>query len=147
MWYACRSPRTVAAMQADPRRLESMPLFSGLSPSELERVARWTEVRHADAGERLCGEGAPGYSFFVLEEGSASVTTAGEEVGALGAGDFFGEIALLGGGRRMATVTATSPVTYVAMFGSDFRRLEAELPVAADRIRQAMAERLDGTGG
>ena len=134
-------------MQADPRRLESMPLFSGLSPSELERVARWTEVRHADVGERLCGEGAPGYSFFVLEEGSASVTTAGEEVGALGAGDFFGEIALLGGGRRTATVTATSPVTYVAMFGSDFRRLEAELPVAADRIRQAMAERLDGTGG
>jgi voltage-gated potassium channel len=116
-------------MQADPDRLAAMPVFSGLSRDELERVAGWTEVRHADAGDRLCGEGAAGYSFFVL---------------ALEAGDFFGEIAILGGGRRTATVTATSPVTFVAMFGADFRRLETELPVAAERIRQEMDERLDG---
>lgn len=121
-----------------------MPVFAELSASELERVAQWTEVRHADAGDRLVGEGATGYSFFVIEEGSASVSTAGQDVGDLGAGDFFGEIALLGEGRRTATVTATSPVTYMAMFGSDFRQLEVECPSAAERIRQAMAERLDG---
>jgi CRP-like cAMP-binding protein len=131
-------------MKADPDRLAAMPVFSGLSPDELERVASWTEVRHAHAGDRLCGEGAAGYSFFVLEQGSASVTAGDEAVGSLEAGDFFGEIALLGGGRRTATVTATSPVTFVAMFGADFRRLEAEVPVAAERIRRAMDDRLDG---
>jgi CRP-like cAMP-binding protein len=120
-----------------------MPVFAGLSRPELERVARWTEIRHAGPGERICGEGAAGYSFFVLAEGSAAVSAAGKDVGALGAGDFFGEIALLDGGRRTATVTATSPVTYLAMFGTDFRRLEAEVPVAAERIRRAMAERIE----
>jgi len=131
-------------MQVDPDRLASIPLLSGLSSTELEQVARWTEVRHAETGDRLVGEGAAGYSFFVIEDGNAAVTSEGNELGTLGEGDFFGEIALLGEGRRTATVTATSPVTYLAIFGSDFRELERELPTAAERIRQAMAERLDG---
>ena len=132
-------------MQADPDRLAAIPLLSGLSSSELQQVARWTEVRHADAGDRLVGEGAAGYSFFVIEDGNAAVTSEGNELGTLGQGDFFGEIALLGeGGRRTATVTATSPVTYLAIFGSDFRQLEREHPSAAERIREAMADRLDG---
>jgi CRP-like cAMP-binding protein len=132
-------------VQADPDRLAAIPLLSELSSSELQQVARWTEVRHADAGDRLVGEGAAGYSFFVIEDGHAAVTSEGNDLGTLGEGDFFGEIAILGeGGRRTATVTATSPVTYLAIFGSDSRQLERELPSAAARIRQAMAQRLDG---
>jgi CRP-like cAMP-binding protein len=130
-------------MGCDPERLASMPVFAGLSTTELERVSRWAEIRHADPGETLVGEGASGYSFFLLEKGSASVSSAGEDVSTLGEGDFFGEIAILGEGRRTATVTATSPVTYLTMFGSDFRQLEAEFPAAAERIREAMAQRTD----
>jgi CRP-like cAMP-binding protein len=54
---------------------------------------------------RLTGEGASGYSFFVLCEGTATVTIDGNEVRALEPGDFFGELAILGDGRRTATVT------------------------------------------
>ena len=134
-------------MQVDPDRLASIPMLSGLSSTEFEQVARWTEVRHADAGDRLVGEGAAGYSFFVIEDGNAAVTSEGNDLGTLGQGDFFGEIALLAdGGRRTATVAATSPVTYVVIFGSDFRQLERELPSTAQRIRQAMAQRLADAG-
>ena len=58
----------------------------------------------------LTGEGAPGYALFVILEGTATVTSSDDPLRALGPGDFFGEIALLAGGRRTATVTATSPV-------------------------------------
>ena len=87
-------------MQADHAELADVPLFSGLSPEELKSVARWSETRHADPGEMLCGEGAAGYSFFVLRSGGAAVTRDGETVRTLGAGDFFGELAFAGGGRR-----------------------------------------------
>ena len=130
-------------MTPDPDRLAAIPLLSGLSTGELKQVARWTEVRHAEPGERLVGEGSSGYSFFVIENGNAAVTSEGAELRTLGEGDFFGEIALLGSGRRTATVTATTRVTYLAIFGSDFRQFESELPSAAERIRQAMADRLE----
>jgi CRP-like cAMP-binding protein len=129
-------------MQPEPQTLAGMPLFASLSPAELESVAGWTEIRHAEPGDRLCGEGAAGYSFFVLSSGAAAVTRDGQAIRALGPGDFFGELAFLGGGRRTATVTATEPSELVVMFGTEFRRLEQELPDAAARIRSAIAERL-----
>jgi CRP-like cAMP-binding protein len=136
---------SVADVQPDPAQLAAIPLLESLSEEELERVARWTEVRHADSGERICGEGAPGYSFFVIDDGTASVTRDGADVATLTAGDFFGELALHNDGRRTATVTATSPLTYYAMFGSDFRQFEAEMPNAAEHIKAAIAERLQRT--
>ena len=132
-------------MGADPNRLGNVPLFAELSRDELQQVASWLELRHADAGDRICGEGAPGYSFFVIEEGTADVTRSGEPAAALGAGDFFGELAIVGNGRRTATVTASSPLTYYAMFGSDFRVLEREQPRVAESIRRVVAERLART--
>src|SRR5258708_966395 len=129
-------------MGRDPAQLAPVPLLARLTQAELERVSQWMEIRHADVGDRLVSEGASGYSFFVLQEGTAAVTKNGEEVTKLGPGDFFGELALTGDGRRTATVTATSPVTLAAMFGSQFRLLERELPDAANRVRRAAADRL-----
>jgi CRP-like cAMP-binding protein len=135
-------PGSVAHVRLDPRTLADIPLFESLSEQELETVAHWSEVRHAKPGDRLCGEGAAGYSFFVLRDGAAAVTRDGEDVGTLRAGDFFGELAILRGGRRTATVTATEPTELLVMFGTDFRRLEQELPEAALRIKAVMADRL-----
>ena len=129
-------------MRPDPTHLAAVPLFATLTHGELERVSEWMEIRHADVGDRLVSEGASGYSFFVLQEGTAAVTRDGEEIRKLGPGDFFGELALTGDGRRTATVTATSPVTVAAMFGSQFRLLERELPDAANRVRRAAVDRL-----
>jgi CRP-like cAMP-binding protein len=130
---------------ADPARLVDIPLLAGLSENELERVAAWLDTRQAEAGERICGEEAPGYSFFVIESGTATVSQGGEQIATLGPGDFFGEIAILGNGRRTATVTAASPLAYLAMWGGDFRLLEREHPRAAERLARAVTDRVERT--
>ena len=122
--------------------LASVPLFKSLNEVQLSELARSFDVRTASEGVRLCGEGAAGYTFFVLTEGTASVTADGEAVASLAPGDFFGEIAILGHGRRTATVTTTAPVILLVMFGAEFRRLESAHPDIASTIRGAMEERL-----
>jgi CRP-like cAMP-binding protein len=127
---------------ANAEDLATIPLFDSLEGSELQKIAPWFSSRSADEGAHLCGEGASGYSFFILTEGSAVVTADGARLGELGPGDFFGEIAMLTGSRRSATVTATSPARLLVMFGSDFRRLEQMQPEIAARIEEAMRLRL-----
>lgn len=131
-------------MPADPDRLVDVPLFAGLSRDELERVAAWLDARHANAGERIFGEGSPGYALYVIENGTATVSRGGEATATLGPGDFFGEIAIVETGRRTATVTASSSLDYYAMWGGDFRMLEREQPRVADSVRRAVTRRLAG---
>jgi CRP-like cAMP-binding protein len=133
-------------MRPTPEQLAEVPLFESLSPDELKAIATLSDLRHEDAGATLVGEGAPGYSLFMLQEGTATVTSGGETVTTLGAGEFFGEIALLGEGVRTATVTASSPVSLIVMFGSDFRVFERDFPEASAAMKQAMADRLERTG-
>lgn len=122
--------------------LVRIPLFESLSESDLEELAPSFESRSASAGTRLVGEGAAGYSFFALAEGDASVTVDGAEVAALGPGDCFGEIAILDGGFRTATVTATTPVRVYVMFGTEFRRLQQDRPEIASQLEALMRSRL-----
>jgi CRP-like cAMP-binding protein len=119
----------------------AVPLFSALDAEQLAELASCFHVQNAGEGVRLLGEGAHGYTFFVLTDGSAAVTSEGESLGTLGPGDFFGEIAILGGGRRTATVTTTAQVRLLVMFGTEFRQLEAAHPEIASRITEAMQAR------
>jgi voltage-gated potassium channel len=89
---------------------------------------------------KLTGEGAAGYSFFVLRDGTATVSIDGVEVRTLGEGDFFGELALLGDGRRTATVTTASPSRVLVLFGTEFRHLQQEHPEIAARIESGLRE-------
>ena len=123
--------------------LASIPLFESLSASDLQQLAGWFDVQDASAGVRLTGEGAAGYSFYVLLEGTAAVEADGSTLANLGPGDFFGEMAILGGGRRMATVTTTSPAKLLFMFGTEFRRLQEALPDVAARIEETVRRRLE----
>ena len=124
--------------------IAAVPLFGALDDAQLAQVAQWFHVESAGEGATLVGEGAHGYTFFVLAEGTAAVTSNGEAVASLGPGDFFGEVAILGAGRRTATVTSTSPVRLLAMFGTEFRQLEAAYPGVASRLVEAMEARLAG---
>jgi CRP/FNR family transcriptional regulator, cyclic AMP receptor protein len=133
-------------MNPDPARLRAVPLFAALDDDECVRLSGWVDEQHVEAGCEVTPEGAAGYTFFVVEEGSADVVRDGEPIRQLVAGDFFGEIAILDGGRRTATVVATSPMRLLAIFGADFRRLETELPAVAVRIRATMDERLRSSG-
>ena len=117
--------------------LASVPLFAELVDRSSLELAGWFEERDVSAGTRLTGEGAAGYSFYVLADGAASVTAGGDMIASLGPGDFFGEVAILGDGRRSATVTTTANSTVLAMFGTEFRRLQNAQPAIADSIAAA----------
>ena len=124
--------------------LSAVPLFESLDDDQRRLVASWFHVENASEGVRLCGEGCAGYTFFVLTEGTAEVTAEGEQLATLGPGEYFGEVAILGSGRRTATVTSTSPVRLLVMFGTEFRQLEATHPDIAARLTEAMQARLAG---
>jgi CRP-like cAMP-binding protein len=128
---------------ADPSELAEVPLFRSLSEADLINIAARFEVKDVGPGVRLVGEGATGPSFFVLREDGVSLTAGGEEIASFGPGDFFGEMALLGSGRRSANVTTTSPVRVLVLFGDDFRYLQATFPRVAAEIDAEMQKRLE----
>ena len=127
---------------ASASQLAPIPLFESLSSSDLDELAPWFVVQITGEDVRLIGEGSSGYSFFILTQGSAAVTTNEGVHADLGPGDFFGEIAILGDGRRTATVTTTSPSQLLVMFGTEFRRLQQAHPDIAERIEDAMRQRV-----
>jgi len=79
-----------ATVHPEIDRIRAIPLFGQLSPDELETVASWLEIREESEGRRLTPEGASGYEFFVIEEGTADVVHGGDLIASLGPGDFFG---------------------------------------------------------
>jgi voltage-gated potassium channel len=120
--------------------LAGIPLFDTLEPDEQAAIAPWFELEDVSPGVKLTGEGASGYSFYVLRYGTATVTIDDFEVRTLGPGDFFGELALLGDGRRTATVTTASPSQVLVLFGTEFRQLQQTYPELASRIESGLRE-------
>ena len=125
----------------DPARLQAVPFFSSMSAPDLAEVARQTDEVSAGTGDVLAREGDLGDQFFVIESGTAAVTRGGAEVAKLGSGDFFGEIALLREEHRVATVTATSPMSLIVMSGASFRSLDDTTPEVREAVSQALAAR------
>jgi CRP/FNR family transcriptional regulator, cyclic AMP receptor protein len=121
--------------------LGSVPLFTSCGESDLIEIARWFEEANVSEGVKVAGEGAPGYSFFVIAEGTAVVTQDGQELRTLGPGDFFGEVALLDGGKRTASVLTTAPSRLLVLFGTEFRKLQDARPDVALLLEAAVAER------
>jgi CRP-like cAMP-binding protein len=125
----------------DQARLKDVPFFSALSEQDLAAVAQHIDEISAAAGNVLAREGDLGDKFFVIEAGTADVTRGGAPVAKLGAGDFFGEIALIREERRIATVTATSAMTLIVMTGSSFRSLDTSRPEIRETVSKALADR------
>ena len=125
----------------DQARLKDVPFFSSMSDEDLAAVAQQTDEISVAAGRVLAREGDLGEEFFVIESGTAEVTRGGAPVAKLGAGDFFGEIALIREERRTATVTATSPMVLIVMTGSSFRSLDISIPELRETVSKALAER------
>jgi CRP-like cAMP-binding protein len=129
---------------ADAADLAGIPLFASLTDDEREAIAPSFEVKDVSAGYAIASEGASGYSFYVLIDGEAVVTLEGETVATCGPGEFFGEMAILGDGRRYATVTTTAPSRLLSMFGTEFRRLQQEQPDVAAHLETVMRQRTQG---
>jgi CRP-like cAMP-binding protein len=123
-------------------QLAKVPLFSGCSNRELQLIARVVKDVSHPAGTTIAREGEPGVGLFVIVEGQAEVTIGGKRKAKLGPGDFFGEIALLDGGPRTATVTTLTDVKLLGLTEWVFRGLMQEHPAIAVKTLQQMAGRL-----
>jgi CRP-like cAMP-binding protein len=125
--------------------LADVPLLEGLSRADLGRVAALAEQASYNAGRVIVKKGDPGRAFYVIVEGRAKVvkgrivTARGEAE--LGPGDFFGELALLDGEPRAATVIAASPLTTIRIERSAFRRMLRDEPGIALKLLEGMARR------
>lgn len=123
--------------------LAKAPLFAALSRQELGELAKATEDLEVDEGKALTREGDLGREFFVIVDGDVSVTQDGKEIRRLGAGDFFGEIALIyDNARRTATVTADSPLRFFVLTRQSFRSLLEHQPEIEEKVMAALEERL-----
>ena len=133
-----------------PRRpeiqlLSRVPLFEDLSRAHLGRVASLAEQFTYNPGRVIVKKNDPGRAFYVIVEGRAKVVkgrivTARREA-ELGPGDFFGELALLDGGPRAATVVAASPLTTIRIERAAFRGLLRAEPDLAIKVLEGMARR------
>jgi CRP/FNR family transcriptional regulator len=116
-------------------------LFQGLSDPEIERLAEAMKERSFPEGDVILAEGEGGVGFFVISEETVRYSVNGRDVGSGGAGDYFGEVALLNEGPRAATVTAATDVTVYGLMRWEFRALVEENADIASRLRQVMAKR------
>src|SRR5215213_11237301 len=129
------------ATRAD--ELKRVPLFSSLSQRQLRRLARDFREREVEPGARVVGEGDKGgVSFFVIVDGTATVTMDGNEVTQLGPGDHFGELSLISERVRSATVSADGPMRCLVLGFWDFRRFAKENPDVSWKLLEHVVELL-----
>lgn len=122
--------------------LKRVPLFSGCTKGELRELAKTADELDIREGTVLTREGRPAREFFVLIDGTARVTKGGKKVADLGAGDWFGEIALITNSPRTATVTATSPGDVLVITDRRFHSVVETMPSIALKVLATVGERL-----
>jgi CRP/FNR family transcriptional regulator, cyclic AMP receptor protein len=127
--------------------LKQSPLFEGLSQKQLAHIARLSDNLDVAAGTVLCKEGSRAREFFVVVDGEAEVTKGGRRVATVGAGDFFGEIALLERVDRTATVTAVTPLRCFVISDRAFNSVLDTDPTIERKVLRALARRVLSTSG
>ena len=133
---------TTSVARVDAARLETIPLFAGLTLDQRSTVAEACAELTVDAGTSLVREGDFGHGAFAIVSGTADVVHDDVVLRSLGSGDMFGEIAVLSGGRRTASVVATTDMTLISVLNRDLWRIERDCPEIADALRVTIAERL-----
>ena len=122
-------------------RLSHLELLSGCSQSELRTIARLTTPALVAPGTALCAEGTPGAEVFIIAAGTAEVVVEGRTVATLGPGDVCGEMAVLEGAARSASITAVSAAEVLVLSAAEFERFLEAAPTAARRVRETCAAR------
>ena len=122
--------------------LRKVPLFQNLNKKDLGLVKRLADEVDVKADKVLIKEGAFGHEFFIVVEGSLRVERDGKLIRKLGPGDFAGEIALIDGGRRTATVTADVPSRLLVVGHREFFSLLQQYPDIHIQVLQALAHRV-----
>ena len=122
--------------------LKRVPLFERCSKSELGEIAMLADELDLPSARDLTREGASGFEFIILVEGEADVVRGVRVVNELGPGDFVGEIALVSGKPRTATVRTRGPARVLVLTASGFRTLMHDVPSIKDKVLEAVTSRL-----
>ncbi len=122
--------------------LRRIPLFSQFTGKQLERLGMLADEVDVPAGKVLMRQGEAGSDMMIIVRGSASVERDGERLNTLGSGDFFGEIALIDGGPRTATVAALEATTLLVIAHREFHSLMEEFPEVAAQVLNTLAHRV-----
>ena len=122
--------------------LAQVRLFSAFNKKELVLIARASDEVDVPAGKELVKEGSPGHEFFLILSGEASVRRNGRKVATLGAGQYFGELALLDRQPRNASVVADTPMQLLVLGQREFAGILDEVPVLAHKMLTIMAARV-----
>jgi CRP/FNR family cyclic AMP-dependent transcriptional regulator len=136
---------TMHRIRTIDQHLTNVALFSACSKAELQRLTSLFTTVKIPAGEVVTKEGRVGAEFVVIIEGKAAVSIGGSDVATLGPGDFFGEIALLDGGPRTATVTAATDLVGEVMSHREFDQMLHDVPGMARKLLVGLAARLRDT--
>jgi len=134
--YSTGTPKLVAKVLAE------IPVFAGLNDRHRRRIADHAEIAEIEAGEAIVREGFIGPAAYVLLTGAARVERAGQTVAEIGAGAVVGELCLLTGRARSATVTAGCDLWVLRIKRETFRRLLEQEPTIATHLLETLATRL-----
>jgi CRP-like cAMP-binding protein len=118
-----------------------LDLFAGCTPNQASQIRSLLTMLTVEPGTVLMRQGTYGFEFLLIAEGTAEVSLGGEVIATLGAGEFAGEMSLLGRTRRSATVTAVTPMKVYVANAAEFAGIEDVLPSVAARIAATAAER------
>lgn len=122
--------------------LQRVQLFAEMDRKQAEQIARLLKERRYAKGETVIMEGSGGASFFVIESGEVAVSVKGTERAILGSGDYFGELALIDGGPRSATVAAVTDLVCYGLTFWEFRPLVESNGAIGWKLLQALSKRL-----
>jgi CRP-like cAMP-binding protein len=138
------SPGAPAKLGQDEKMtyLQRVHLFEACSSRQLRAIARIAEVQEVPAGEVIARTGEPGDRFFVIVDGSARVEVSPQNQGRMAPGAFFGEISLLDGEPRSATVIADTAMRLLVIPRRDFVTLLREVPSLTERMLITLCQRL-----
>ena len=126
--------------------LKNVPLFSQCNKKQLASIASLADLISVPAGTQLITEGRPGLEFMVIVEGGGEVRRKGRKIDTLAPGDFIGEMALITGGPRNATVRTTTHTSLLAVTGRQFWTLLEQAPGIQTSLLKAMGQRLQSLG-
>ena len=122
--------------------LKNVPLFARCNKKQLEAVARIADLLQMPAGTVLVKEGSQTRDFVIIVSGAAEARRRGRTYATLGAGDFFGEVALVAGGPRRVTMTTTAETELLVINDREFWTMLETAPEIQTRLLKALGERL-----
>ena len=130
------------SQDAKIERLQKVPILEGCTRQQLRAVARIAEVVEVPAGRPLTRAGEPGTEFYLILDGAVRVEVSAKKQLRLSPGDFFGEMSLLDGGPRSATVVAETPLRLLMINRRNFSTLLSEVPDLTKSILVTLSRRL-----